>query len=296
MGVLHGGINVAKPCRFGPEWAFKTLKSQESVLQEQCDALRVESVDGVHDMRVASRRFRAGLRAFRPFLPREKRKVVKERMRKVTRLLGRPRELDVMLGMLSERDGFYPVEILAAERDAVSGQCAAALTCVEEQEFSKEVEDLFAQPYQGEKCFVKHLPKTLAGDFAALCHQYDDWLSVHDDEHLHRIRIAAKKLRYACEIHAPHYDDAMQGLIADIQAVQQLLGRWNDARVLLSELRGLSLEKEALTPIEREVQATFETFSTEATSFFTPRNRGAVRRLLLSPDLPCCCSCCPSKD
>jgi CHAD domain-containing protein len=59
------------------------------------------------------------------------------------------------------------------------------------------------------------------------------------DEHLHEMRKAAKRLRYAAEVAQPALGRPAKQLVSDVKAVQELLGEHQDsvvARGLLREL------------------------------------------------------------
>src|SRR5262245_22721153 len=77
--------------------AAQVLEEQRGELVDHLgSALDGRDPDGVHDMRVASRRLRAALDLFGPWAEAAERKRVASAVRDVTRALGRVRELDVM--------------------------------------------------------------------------------------------------------------------------------------------------------------------------------------------------------
>jgi CHAD domain-containing protein len=52
-------------------------------------------------------------------------------------------------------------------------------------------------------------------------------------EELHDMRIAAKRLRYLCEVFAPVFDGALDGFVDDLRDLQELLGDIHDCDVQL---------------------------------------------------------------
>ncbi len=66
-------------------------------------ALKGDDIEGVHDMRVASRRLRASLELFRDVFPRRRYRAMRDEIKALARALGDVRDLDVMLERL-ERD------------------------------------------------------------------------------------------------------------------------------------------------------------------------------------------------
>lgn len=66
-------------------------------------ALAGDDIEGVHDMRVASRRLRASLELFRGIFPRRQYRQMRGDIKALAQALGKVRDLDVMLERL-ERD------------------------------------------------------------------------------------------------------------------------------------------------------------------------------------------------
>jgi triphosphatase len=65
-------------------------------------------------------------------------------------------------------------------------------------------------------------------------------------EELHRVRVAAKKLRYLCEYFGTMYDkDAAKKYSAQLAAVQEILGVLNDAAVAQKLLNDISARERA---------------------------------------------------
>jgi CHAD domain-containing protein len=83
------------------ELAHGILAQQADALIEGLSALRTHCSDRwVHDTRVLSRRLRTSLEAFRDLLNPKSYKLVYRAARKITRILGKPRETSVALGIL----------------------------------------------------------------------------------------------------------------------------------------------------------------------------------------------------
>lgn len=97
----------------------------------------VYSVEGVHDLRVASRRLRAAIRACAPLLADAAFTALQEIASTITQALGRPRELDVMIKMLEDEEtravGAWKEAAreagatLSARRLAAGGRCETAV-------------------------------------------------------------------------------------------------------------------------------------------------------------------------
>src|SRR5919107_1311715 len=113
------GLDCETAARAGIGFVLRAKLDEMSQLREA--ALDFTDIEGVHKMRVASRRLRSALRDFQPYLPKP---VSPQRLKSVARALGAVRDEDVALvmidGLLAEadenaRDG---IERLAEERRA----------------------------------------------------------------------------------------------------------------------------------------------------------------------------------
>src|SRR4051812_10734820 len=86
-------------------------------LEEMCSyrtaALDWSDVEGVHDMRVASRRLRSAIKDFLPYLRRRKLKQAREDLRGVAQALGAVRDQDVALIALEKLGRDAPPELSA---------------------------------------------------------------------------------------------------------------------------------------------------------------------------------------
>jgi len=83
--------------------AAEVIDAQRTALQEHLGAaVKGDDPEGVHDMRVASRRLRAALEFFSPWLEDGEGDRLERDLRALTRALGKTRELDVLRLKLSE--------------------------------------------------------------------------------------------------------------------------------------------------------------------------------------------------
>lgn len=87
------------------------------VLEVRCDevmshsenVLDVEHIEGVHDMRVATRRLRAAIEVFWPCLPSKQRKKVLAEVKSIADALGERRDRDVAIAVLDEFASTMPL-------------------------------------------------------------------------------------------------------------------------------------------------------------------------------------------
>jgi len=294
------------PCELGAHTAREALKERFEVLRHQTEPLSAGTSGGIHDMRVASRRLRAALKEFKPLLEEPLRKPFERQVCAITRALGRPRELDVMIEMAKHWRGVLPgagvaldaiAKALDARRKDALPHCGGALEIAGRHEFSEQFDALLQAIRPRRKCHVDQARRSLAKRLDAAGGAYDRWICQPENERLHELRIRCKKLRYACEIHAPHYPELMPGFLAHLKGLQDCLGRWNDVRVLIEEMAQLRPDngcpwpdggevfQKALGEDERDKRMECEWM---ATDFFAPDTREAARHFLLEPEGACC--------
>ncbi|MDQ2743839.1 MAG: CHAD domain-containing protein [Chloroflexota bacterium] len=88
----------------------------EDMLSYRSAALSSETIEGVHDMRVATRRLRAALDLFRDVLPRRWYREVRVDVKRLARALGAVRDLEVTLERLRrDRAGRPAAQVLVLD-------------------------------------------------------------------------------------------------------------------------------------------------------------------------------------
>lgn len=235
-----------------------------AALRRKCDALLEEAAalvhaphkDSVHDTRVQSRRLRAALEAFEDLLPPRPARAVYDAARRITRTLGRPRETGVALALLEELpDGIHPAERLcreylaerlrkklrkqekrlksklhASDLGRLRSRVGALLGAVENRKNTR------AAPPDGRRIAprARRIFAETARPILAFDARHD--FAAADDEHLHALRIAAKKLRYAMEIFDTAWSGGLQEEIARARALQDAGGIYHDWSVLCAVL------------------------------------------------------------
>ena len=275
----------------------EAIATRVARVQAQAAAARLQEVDGVHDLRVASRRLRAALKVLEPFAGEEACEALAQQARAITQALGRSRELDVMIGLVAreQKDASGPwLEALTAletalrERRAATapdciaaGDLGAALVMPDLREGAAESVDL--------QKFARH---ALRRGLKKLWRAHKAWKRDPHGHALHEVRIAFKKFRYTCEVLAPLVP-GLDAFIAELKAAQEALGDWNDLRVLVREIDALALT--APTPEAQNLaRAAFvareavylEAFRQQAADFFTRAKRARIRALFDAPANP----------
>lgn len=243
--------------------------------------------EGVHDMRVATRRLRAALKVFTPWLDADELARLAPAVRTLTRALGRVRELDVLRlrlsGLAAQATPQRALAIeavdarLARRRSRARSRMMAAFARVDLDRLDLRLQRLVAQlgrhldPAAAPRdpsldapsidaVSAAHVPPSSAAAhpvdapidvlLSALAAEVLDEArdvsmadlpveigTVRSAEALHRVRIAAKKLRYTLEIVAPYLGAGGTAAVKRLRGVQEKLGDFHDDCVLDDTLR-----------------------------------------------------------
>lgn len=230
------------PCVFAQRSARESLAKRVEVLRSHVEAAAAHDVDGIHDLRVASRRLRAIIGDASGRFRKRALSPIRKRVRRITRGLGKARELDVSIGLLGEIRKTAPKDVQVAiartvrylrkqrseESKAVDQSCAE----VGAKDFDEALDALLEADRGSSKCYRKETRATLRRRYRTLSEAYHNWQKSPSDDSLHAVRVAFKKLRYSCEIAKPLYTQRMEEFIDQVKAAQEVLGDWNDMRVL----------------------------------------------------------------
>lgn len=206
--------------------------------------------EGVHDNRVASRRVRAVLDMVEPALyPRLRRQAGK--LKRLTRALGRTREMDVHLGILREvsrrAPGLGAGPAMEHLLEVIEGHRRRALKAM-----ARDLERLNLKSLPN-LLLVPSLPDPFrVADLAEdIWNGLEPWLegafppaSLLDQEDalaLHALRIRVKRLRYALEVLVPGFAAPPEAQLKHLRLLQTALGDHHDLVTLtgmLAELHG----------------------------------------------------------
>jgi CHAD domain-containing protein len=205
---------------------------------------RLGDPEGVHQMRVAARRLRSDLRTFSSLVDEAWAASLVEELRWVGRTLGDVRDLDVLRARIEAdssgiRDDLDPLMQWITERSTlVRTALDEALMSDRYRALLERMVDAAADPVVtelAENPCRDVLPSLVAGSWRKLrkaARGIDEDVS---DESLHRVRIRAKRARYAAEALAPYLDDgdrkAATRFGARAERIQDILGLHQDAVV-----------------------------------------------------------------
>ena len=170
-------------------------------------------------------------------------------LRWLARLLGRVRDLDVLLEDLFSRDRIglhHPISTAKVQRDNAHRRLVAGLQSKKFEKlanrlmrFALDPDDLLAgsAPLPVE---VRHVIPILLHQQLAAVRGFDPLFSADtypDYETLHALRISFKRLRYVTAYFTDVLGASAEAFISEIKAVQDHLGRLNDVVVFADHLR-----------------------------------------------------------
>lgn len=239
----------------------------EEMWSLRAEALDWSDIEGVHDMRVASRRLRSALRDFKPFLKQSKLRGVSDELKKLADALGTVRDEDVAieaLEKLAAEDA--PPEVVAgvkqfamARRMQREGERAALVKALEDvslsglqAKFDKKIEKALKVSRDGDKkdesnafetSFRQAGREIIKARVEELRSLSAGLYQPRKTKPLHRIRIAAKRLRYAVELFAQCWNDSLAPFAKEVAEMQGSLGDLHDCDVWIEEFGKLLTDR-----------------------------------------------------
>ncbi len=204
----------------------------------------------VHQARVASRRLREALPVLAGRADEQALDQAEKRVRKITRALGPVRELDVTLLLLAELEtkGGTPKRAIARVRKAVVDERQKRRTEMLEVITPTRLEKLRKRlvKVSSPESHASAVPRNALSEAAAqsafraraLKVAIDRAGGIYVADRLHRVRIEAKKLRYALEIQRELSRSRATASLSRLKAEQDLLGRIHDLEILIERARG----------------------------------------------------------
>ncbi|HUK77579.1 MAG TPA: CHAD domain-containing protein [Thermoleophilia bacterium] len=262
------GRKTRRPARPGiratdtmAEAAFKTLRFHcDRMLDHEAGTRVGDDPEDLHDMRVATRRMRAALRVFAPYLDARTMHPIERGLRRTGRVLGAVRDLDVfhektmhyLDGLPAERRGELDplLDIWHEQRDEAR---AALLTYLDGDRYPRFVEaftallddpgraalPIMTAEQEARPHRVSLVLPAVVYDRVTAVWAYDDVVGGHDTPlpRFHRLRIAGKAMRYTLEFFEEVLGAEAKPLIGATKNMQDHLGDLQDAVVTCTILR-----------------------------------------------------------
>lgn len=264
---LDGPITL---CSYG----FRTIRKAHQALVKVAEEAAIrEDPKHVHQMRVASRRLRASLPIFKTCFPKKKYQKWYREIKRITAALGTARDLDVQIGFLEEyykrhlssdtlrdqigREGRGISDLLRRlkrKRNRLQTMVEAVISSLAHHgiydEFLQIITDsALAEPGNDKPGDLNRKAQLKISSRVNSLLVLESFVHIPDAviEH-HKMRIAAKKLRYTLEVFNHLFSGKFKKAVRTMQALQDILGQIHDCDVWIADLYQLigddPLEKE----------------------------------------------------
>lgn len=258
----------------------RILKARLVLVVKRARELSMEA-ESVHQLRVSSRRAAAALRLARDCIPEKKRNRALVILREIRRSAGTPRDLDIFLetvhtAAINESAKAFLAGHVAHQR-VIAFTSLQTRTHARREELAQLTTLLPAAVDAGDvpfaRLFARNARQTMR-DFNATV---ESVRSNTDPAHLHQVRIQAKRLRYLLELGDT---ERLASLIAFIEKLQGILGRWHDTQAVIPRLETAMIAATAVngaagSPVSRGIESLIRT-----NRRIEQRELAAVRRWL----------------
>ena len=268
-GLMAAGIGIPGPPDLGPvgvspdstlgELAYRVLRKEASAMLARVPGTRLgEDIESLHQMRVATRRMRAGMDMFASVLPVRAGRLRAE-LGWLAALLGEVRDLDIQLGRFDDWTEEMPGdhrEALDELADLLAGHRVharrALLEALDSRRYERLVSGLVAMLVQGPSSrstagrapAVTTMPELIEERHRAARKAARRAKRTGAATDYHRLRIRCKRLRYALEFASGLYDGELKGFVRQMTRLQDALGSMQDAAVASSRLQVIALTEE----------------------------------------------------
>ena len=217
--------------------------------------------EALHDLRVALRRLRSWLRAYKPWLEHSISGKLRRRLRDLAAATNAARDTEVEMAWLAgERPHLAPrhrgaleglLERLEKRRSTAYDEVRVTMTTEFERlrrALGRRLASYEVEVRQGgrepPKSFAEVTAELVAGHAQALSEKMDRIAGPDDEEPAHQARIAAKRLRYLLEPLRAH-TSAAKLAVERLRELQDVLGELHDCAVLADEIGKVQAEAAA---------------------------------------------------
>lgn len=244
----------------GLDCAADALQRAAEVLRVRSDevfslretALDFSDIEGVHSMRVATRRLRSALRDFMPLMEQRPSKKLRKQLKQLADALGTVRDQDVAMVALEELQAEAETELIkegigkllkerGEQRETARLNLTETLTLNNLNDLQERFTAAIAKAAKG-----KQSKKIATFNEAGRSVVADSWQNLLDlgaslyepfnVDQLHEMRIAAKHLRYAIELFAACWGERIAPFADEIAELQSFLGEVHDCDIWINSL------------------------------------------------------------
>lgn len=203
-----------------------------------------DPVEAVHQLRVASRRLRAFVDMFAPFVEPKLARRARRQLRKITRAVRDLRDSDVqtedlerrLVAATTERERIAVNHLLdhaRRTRQRLAGKAQKKLSRIDQGELASRLRaalDQVALRVQSPAASYELIAELAYEPILAQAREaFPDWGSTPSAEALHRFRLALKRLRYASELIEPALGEGFAEVYEPVKRLQTTLGQHQDS-------------------------------------------------------------------
>ncbi len=234
-------------------WSAEVLRMRfAEILNFRAAALISDDIEAVHDMRVATRRLRSAIRDFAPLTGKNSFRQPQKELKDIADALGTARDQDVAIAALEKLqtkadDAVIKEGIgkLIEERRTLREKAQTVLTQTLTDEHFNKLETRFAAAIDKaleKKAAAETVTVNATGRTVILARvdEFCDLSSVlyapFGINRLHRLRISAKRLRYAIELFVVCWQEQIAPFAREVAEMQTFLGELHDADVWIENV------------------------------------------------------------
>lgn len=231
------------------------------------EVLKTFDIEAIHDLRVSSRRLRAALGLFEPWLPHKRTTRLKKDLRGLTRALGGLRNIDEALLFFRLRipaeaaTGFQLSYFLTQMRCGELVRIKKTLKDFDPRHLNRSVRKAAGTLEEDQIAVSHNLPiATCFNDTGTALFQTIELLlptalAPGQRESRHALRIAIKKWRYFLETSAPVLKRDYSSTLGLLKEYQTILGRMNDVAEFGILCSALALSRREQTFVKAALRA-----------------------------------------
>jgi CHAD domain-containing protein len=219
-----------------PEFAQETIsRFLKYFLVQKEKAMLNKDPEALHRMRVAGRRLRISLWAFKSIFPAKKYKKIKKDVRRACKTLNPARDLDTQISMLLQlkANGRLIAE-LRGRRAKMQPKIKNDLARLNSSKLENEIKECIAgQKMLLDKQKLLEISKRKISKKNKKLFLLTAYACRSEKlKKLHALRIAAKQLRYTLELFSTLYPKNLQNPLSDARSIQRTLGNMRNCLIL----------------------------------------------------------------
>jgi CHAD domain-containing protein len=221
--------------------ARRAIAFHYSALMHQVSGASAGEIEPIHQVRVSTRRLRAVIRLFAPYLSAIKPREIDRELKWISSQAGNVREVDVIENLARKRArelaaalarSLDPLwEELRNRRQHAVDELAAALESRRFKILCDRLGSPVAITVHGDSAFASAACGLAAPIVKSMIRQGERLPEDPRPADLHKLRVRAKRCRYALETMTGLGDKRIEKMLAKLEGIQDVLGRYHDAVV-----------------------------------------------------------------